>query len=45
MDLSGYDAYMAGKLKDYELPDEELYKYTKELEALPKAAMRKSGKW
>jgi len=45
MDLSGYDAYMSGKLKDYELPDEELYKYTKELEALPKAAMRKSGKW
>jgi len=45
MDLSGYDAYMSGKLKDYELPDEELYKYTKELEALPKAEMRKSGKW
>ena len=45
MDLSGYDAYMSGKLKDYELPDEELYKYTKELEALPKAAARKSGKW
>ncbi len=45
MDLSGYDAYMSGKLKDYELPDEELYKYTKELEVLPKAAVRKSGKW
>jgi tryptophan synthase beta chain len=45
MDLTGYDAYIAGKLKDYELPDEELYKYTKELEALPKAAMHKSGKW
>jgi tryptophan synthase beta chain len=45
MDLTGYDAYMSGKLKDYELPDEELYKYIKELEALPKAEMRKSGKW
>ncbi len=45
MDLSGYDAYMSGKLKDYELPDEELYKYTKELEVLPKAPARKSGKW
>lgn len=45
MDLSGYDAYMSGKLKDYELPDEDLYKFTKELEKFPKAAMRKSGKW
>ena len=45
MDLSGYDAYMSGKLKDYELPDEELYKFTNELDKFPKAAKRKSGKW
>jgi len=45
MDLTGYDAYLSGKLIDYELPDEELMKYTKDLENLPKAEMRKTGKW
>jgi len=45
MDLTGYDAYLSGKLIDYELPEEELMKYTKDLENLPKAEMRKTGKW
>ena len=45
MDLAGYDAHISGKLTDYELPKEELQKYLKDLEALPKAEMRKSGKW
>lgn len=45
MDLAGYDAYLAGKLTDYELPDEDLEKYTAELKKFPKAEMRKSGKW
>ncbi len=45
MDLTGYDAYLSGKLTDYELPEEELQKYTKDLETLPKAEARKSGKW
>ena len=45
MDLSGYDAYLAGKLSDYELPESEIRKYTKDLEKLPKAPLRKSGKW
>jgi tryptophan synthase beta chain len=45
MDLMGYDAYLSGKLIDYELPEEELQKYTKDLESLPKAEKRKSGKW
>jgi tryptophan synthase beta chain len=45
MDLTGYDAYLSGKLIDYELPEEELKKYTKDLETLPKADMRKSGRW
>jgi tryptophan synthase beta chain len=45
MDLLGYDAYLSGKLVDYELPEEELNKYTKDLENLPKAEKRKSGKW
>jgi tryptophan synthase beta chain len=45
MDLSGYDAYLSGKLIDYPLPDKELEKYTADLSKLPKAEMRKSGKW
>jgi tryptophan synthase beta chain len=45
MDLSGYDAFMSGKLSDYELPDEVMNKYTKELDKMPKAEMRKSGRW
>ena len=45
MDLSGYDAYISGKLTDYELPEEELQKYIKDLDNLPKAEMRKTGKW
>jgi tryptophan synthase beta chain len=45
MDLSGYDAFLSGKLKDYELPEDELCKYTEALASLPKAEMRKSGRW
>jgi tryptophan synthase beta chain len=45
MDLTGYDAYLSGKLTDYELPQEELTKFTKDLDSLPKAEMRKSGRW
>jgi tryptophan synthase beta chain len=45
MDLLAYDAYLSGKLIDYELPEEELQKFTKGLENLPKAEKRKSGKW
>ena len=45
MDLTGYDAYFAGKLTDYEMPEEELQKYTRPLENLPPAEARKSGKW
>jgi len=45
MDLTGYDAYLSGKLQDYELPDEELAKSTKDIEKLPEAQARKTGKW
>jgi tryptophan synthase beta chain len=45
MDLTGYDAYLSGKLQDYELPDKELAKFTKDIEKLPKAEARKTGKW
>jgi tryptophan synthase beta chain len=45
MDLSGYDAYLSGKLTDYELPEEDLKKFTEPLAKLPKAERRKTGKW
>ncbi len=45
MDLSGYDSYLSGKLTDYELPEDVLQKYTKQLDNLPPAAMRKTGRW
>ncbi len=45
MDLTGYNAYLSGKLTDYELPEDMLQKYTKQLENLPKAEVRKSGRW
>jgi tryptophan synthase beta chain len=45
MDLSGYDAFLSGKLTDYELPEEDLKKFTAPLKNLPKAEMKKSGKW
>ena len=45
MDLSGYDAFLAGKLTDYELPQQDLDKFTAPLKNLPKAEARKTGKW
>jgi tryptophan synthase beta chain len=36
MDLSGYDAYFHGKLKDYALPDEEMARSLSVLKDLPK---------
>ena len=45
MDLSGYDAYLTGKLKDYELPDADLKKSTAILKDLPKPSTKKTGKW
>jgi tryptophan synthase beta chain len=45
MDLLGYDAYLSGNLTDYELPEEELQKFTTALDNLPKAEERKTGKW
>jgi tryptophan synthase beta chain len=45
MDLSGYDAYLSGKLTSYELPDSELVKAEECLKQYPKAPARKTGKW
>jgi hypothetical protein len=45
MDLTGYEAYLSGKLIDYSLSDADLEKFTADLKGLPKAEARKSGKW
>lgn len=45
MDLVGYDNYLSGKLRDVEMPEDELFKYTEELKKFPKAEMRKTGRW
>ncbi len=45
MDLSGYDAFLSGKLTDYELPEEDLKKFTAPLKNFPRAEAKKTGKW
>ncbi len=45
MDLSGYDAFLSGKLTDYELPEDDLRKFTAPLKNFPKAEAKKTGKW
>jgi tryptophan synthase beta chain len=45
MDMKGYEAYMAGQLADYELPDDEVRGNLKELEGMPKPELARSGKW
>jgi len=45
MDLTGYHAYMEGKLHDYALPDEELAKSMSVMNGLPKPSTAKTGKW
>ena len=45
MDLTGYDAYLSGKLTEYSLPDEDLEKFTAPLKDFPDAPENKTGKW
>jgi tryptophan synthase beta chain len=45
MDLSGYDAFISGKLKPYALPDEYLEKTEACLKDHPKAEKHRTGKW
>ena len=45
MDLTGYDAYLSGKLTDYQMPDEEIEKYTACFKNMPKPSAKKTGKW
>lgn len=40
MDLTGYDAYMSGKLFNYPLPEEEIMKSIAVLKDLPKAVIK-----
>ena len=45
MDLTGYDAYLSGKLTDYEMSDAEIKESTAVLSGLPKPPAQKTGKW
>ncbi len=45
MDLTGYDAYLSGKLTDYELSQEDFDKFTSCFKDMPKPPVNKSGKW
>ncbi len=45
MDLTGYQAFLEGKLVDYPLPDEEMQKSIASMDGLPKPSTAKSGKW
>jgi len=45
MDLTGYQAYMSGRLEDFALPEHEMAESLKSMEGLPKPPMNKSGKW
>jgi tryptophan synthase beta chain len=45
LDLTGYQSYLAGKLQDYPLPEEEMKKSLAGIEGLPKPKELKTGKW
>ncbi len=45
MDLTGYEAYLGGKLTDHKMSEEELQKNVEILADLPKPNMNKTGKW
>ncbi len=45
LDLKGYQAYMAGELEDYALPEETLKSNLEAIKDFPKPELAKSGKW
>ena len=45
MDLVGYDNYFQGKLTNYALPESEMGNAIRELDALPKPKVVRTGKW
>ncbi|MBC8366666.1 TrpB-like pyridoxal phosphate-dependent enzyme [bacterium] len=45
MDLTGYEAFLSGKLTDHKMSEEELIENIKIMDGLPKPNMDKTGKW
>jgi tryptophan synthase beta chain len=45
MDLLGYQKYLAGDLRDLQLPQEDIDKAEEELSKFPKPSLAKTGKW
>jgi len=45
MDLTGYHAFLEGRLEDYPLPEHEMQESIKALKNLPKPQVVKSGRW
>jgi tryptophan synthase beta chain len=46
LDLSGYDAYLGGRLSNYELPEDDFRAaIDSSLKGMPKPERRKSGRW
>ncbi len=45
MDLTGYEAYLAGQLTDHKMSEDELQENIKIMSELPKPNMDKTGKW
>ncbi len=45
MDLTGYEAFLSGKLTDHKMSEEDLLENIKIMDGLPKPNMDKTGKW
>jgi len=45
MDLTGYETFFRGKLRDHALPEEDLAASLDDIKDLPKPEVRKTGKW
>ncbi len=45
MDLSGYERFLSGELKEYSLPEEMLVEATEAIKHHPKPKVQKTGKW
>lgn len=45
MDLGGYDKYLSGQLQDYSMSEQELKESLESIKNLPRASVKKTGKW
>jgi tryptophan synthase beta chain len=45
MDLGGYEKFLAGELKEYILPEQDLEESLESIKSLPKAKIGRTGKW